>query len=104
MKRLDSWKDIPLMADDRAEYEFWQGHEISPRLLDQALHNPVIKESAVITMRVDPRMLSRIKRVARSRYLSYQSMMKQWIAERLDKEALEDNSGHPENGRPPTDV
>jgi bacterioferritin (cytochrome b1) len=31
-------------------------------------------------------MLSRIKRVARSRYLNYQSMMKQWLAERLEEE------------------
>ena len=31
-------------------------------------------------------MLSRIKRIARSRFLNYQSMMKQWLAERLEDE------------------
>ena len=31
-------------------------------------------------------VLSRIKRVARSRYLNYQSMIKQWLSERLEKE------------------
>ena len=31
-------------------------------------------------------MLARIKRVARSRYLNYQSMMKQWLSERLESE------------------
>jgi hypothetical protein len=31
-------------------------------------------------------MLARIKRVARSRYLNYQSMIKQWLAERLEEE------------------
>jgi hypothetical protein len=31
-------------------------------------------------------MLSRIKRIARTRFLNYQSMMKQWLAERLEEE------------------
>jgi hypothetical protein len=31
-------------------------------------------------------MLSRIKRLARSRYLNYQSMIKQWISERMENE------------------
>jgi predicted DNA binding CopG/RHH family protein len=44
------------------------------------------RESTTITLRFDPRMLSRIKRIARSRFLNYQSMMKQWLAERLEDE------------------
>ena len=43
-------------------------------------------ESVTITLRMDPRMLSRIKRIARSRYLNYQSMIKQWLSERLETE------------------
>jgi len=43
-------------------------------------------ESTTITLRMDPRMLSRLKRLARQRYLNYQSMLKQWVAERLEKE------------------
>jgi len=38
-------------------------------------------------LRFDPQMLSRIKRLARGRYLNYQSMMKQWLSERLEEEA-----------------
>jgi hypothetical protein len=34
-------------------------------------------------------MLSRVKRLARSRYLNYQSMIKQWISERLEIEFRE---------------
>ena len=44
------------------------------------------QDSTTITLRIDPRMLSRLKRTAARRYLNYQSMMKQWIAERLEKE------------------
>jgi hypothetical protein len=31
-------------------------------------------------------MLARIKRLARSRYLNYQSMIKQWLSERMEEE------------------
>jgi hypothetical protein len=34
-------------------------------------------------------MLARIKRLARSRYLNYQSMIKQWMSERMEKEMRE---------------
>jgi predicted DNA binding CopG/RHH family protein len=49
-------------------------------------HSPDTRESTTITLRFDPRMLSRIKRIARSRFLNYQSMMKQWLSERLEDE------------------
>ena len=42
---------------------------------------------------MDPRMLARIKRLARSRYLNYQSMMKQWISERMENELRERDGG-----------
>lgn len=54
-------------------------------------HSPLTRESATITLRFDPRMLARIKRVARGRYLNYQSMMKQWLAERLAEEIKRGN-------------
>jgi predicted DNA binding CopG/RHH family protein len=44
------------------------------------------RESMTVTLRFDPKMLARIKRLARSRYLNYQSMIKQWLGERLEKE------------------
>jgi predicted DNA binding CopG/RHH family protein len=44
------------------------------------------RDSTTITLRFDPRMLARIKRLARSRYLNYQSMIKQWLSERMEKE------------------
>ena len=34
-------------------------------------------------------MLSRIKRLARSRFLNYQSMIKQWLSERMEIELRE---------------
>jgi predicted DNA binding CopG/RHH family protein len=45
-----------------------------------------LSDSITITLRMDPRMLARIKRLARSRYLNYQSMIKQWLSERMEQE------------------
>ena len=56
------------------------------RLMATSVHEANARESTTITLRFDPRMLSRIKRIARSRFLNYQSMIKQWLAERLEEE------------------
>ncbi|NJR42702.1 MAG: hypothetical protein HC767_08565, partial [Akkermansiaceae bacterium] len=61
-------------------------HELDARLMASCVHEVDVRESTTITLRFDPRMLSRIKRIARSRFLNYQSMMKQWLAERLEDE------------------
>ena len=54
--------------------------------MNSSLHRQDVRESTTITLRFDPRMLARIKRLARSRYLNYQSMIKQWLSERLENE------------------
>ncbi len=86
MKTLTSWNELPDFEDDSAENAFWQEHELDSKLMSSSIHEAHVRESTTITLRFDPRMLSRIKRIARSRYLNYQSMMKQWLAERLEDE------------------
>ncbi len=86
MNTISSWTDIPPFADDETEAAFWLKHELAPELMATSLHQPDSRESTTITLRFDPRMLARIKRLARSRYLNYQSMMKQWLAERIEEE------------------
>jgi predicted DNA binding CopG/RHH family protein len=61
-------------------------HRIDAKLMEQSIINADQTESTTITLRIDPRMLARIKRLARSRYLNYQSMIKQWISERMESE------------------
>ncbi len=86
MNQLKQWKDVPAFANSRDEAAYWNATELDHKLMDNSLIVPDTRESTTITLRFDPRMLARIKRVARSRYLNYQSMMKQWLAERLDSE------------------
>jgi len=83
---LSSWKEVPEFEDEKAEVDFWMAHQLDPRLMNNSLHKPDTRESTTITLRFDPRMLARIKRIARSRYLNYQSMIKQWLSERIEDE------------------
>ena len=86
MKEITRWTEIPEFPDEAAEALFWRGHSLDGRIMADSVHEADVRESTTITLRFDPRMLSRIKRIARSRFLNYQSMMKQWLAERLEEE------------------
>lgn len=87
MKTITAWNQIPEFDDEKAEASFWAEHTIESRLMNAAIHRPNVRESTTITLRFDPQMLARIKRIARSRYLNYQSMIKQWLSERMEQEA-----------------
>ena len=86
MNKITEWSAIPQFETEQDEVAFWTEHQIDARLMNTALHRPDVRESTTITLRFDPRMLARIKRLARSRYLNYQSMIKQWLSERLEAE------------------
>jgi predicted DNA binding CopG/RHH family protein len=84
-----SWKDVPPFEQEDDEGRFWSAHQLDARLLQMSIHRNDVRESTTITLRFDPRMLSRIKRIARRRYLNYQSMIKQWLSERMEQEMKE---------------
>lgn len=84
---LTSWDEVPLFDSEQAESDFWADTEVDLRLMEAATTGASEQtESVTITLRMDPRMLGRIKRLARERYLNYQSMIKQWLSERMEKE------------------
>ncbi len=83
---ITDWESVPLFPNMVEEAKFWEKNQIGQRLMQTSLVGTDTNESTTITLRIDPRMLSRLKRLARQRYLNYQSMLKQWVAERLEKE------------------
>lgn len=90
MRAIASWEEVPLFDSEEAEADFWSENKPDVRLMEAALSgNAEAAESVTITLRIDPRMLARIKRLARSRYLNYQSMIKQWLSERMEHELRE---------------
>jgi len=86
MKVLTKWSDVPRFSSEQEEAEFWKDASLDSRLMNISMLKTDNRDSITITLRFDPRMLARIKRLARSRYLNYQSMIKQWLSERLEKE------------------
>jgi predicted DNA binding CopG/RHH family protein len=86
MKSISDWNEIPHFDDETREADYWHATQLDARLMNVSIHQPDSRESTTITLRFDPRLLARIKRIARSRFLNYQSMMKQWLSERLETE------------------
>ena len=87
MNTFSNWDEVPLFDNEQAEASFWAENRPDLRLMESAVvAGSELSESVTITLRIDPRMLARIKRLARSRYLNYQSMIKQWLSERMEEE------------------
>ena len=90
MRAIAKWEEVPIFDSEGAEADFWSENRPDLRLMEGAVAgNGEMSESTTITLRMDPRMLARIKRLARARYLNYQSMIKQWMSERMEQELRE---------------
>jgi predicted DNA binding CopG/RHH family protein len=94
MNLLSNWDEVPLFDREEAEAAFWADTRIDVRLMETSVAGAgELADSVTITLRMDPRMLARIKRLARSRYLNYQSMIKQWMSERMEQEMRDQKLG-----------
>jgi len=90
MNAFGDWEEVPIFDSEAAEADYWSEYRPDLRLMESAVAGSgESSESITITLRMDPRMLARIKRLARSRYLNYQSMIKQWLSERMEQELRE---------------
>jgi predicted DNA binding CopG/RHH family protein len=87
MSQVTNWEEVPIFDSEEAEAAFWLENAVDVRLMETSVASSAEgNESVTITLRIDPRMLARIKRMARERYLNYQSMIKQWLSERMEHE------------------
>jgi predicted DNA binding CopG/RHH family protein len=90
MRSVAKWEDIPIFDSEEAEAGYWAENKPDLRLMETSVANvSESAESVTMTLRIDPRMLARIKRLARTRFLNYQSMIKQWLSERMEQELRE---------------
>src|SRR6184192_2130454 len=67
MRTFSNWEDVPLFDNEDAEADFWSENRPDLRLMESAMagNAEASAESVTITLRIDPRMLARIKRLAR---------------------------------------
>jgi len=90
MRSVAKWEDVPIFDSEEAEAGYWAENKPDLRLMESSVASVSEgAESVTMTLRIDPRMLARIKRLARTRYLNYQSMIKQWLSERMEQEMRE---------------
>jgi predicted DNA binding CopG/RHH family protein len=87
MRAIANWEEVPIFDSEEAEADFWAENKPDLRLMEGAVAAATDASGSVaISLRIDARMLARIKRIAQSRYLNYQSMIKHWLSERLEHE------------------
>ena len=83
-------KRIPKFKSEEAEREFWAKHD-STDYIDwveaKRVVLPKLKPSQkTISLRLPAMMLAELKRLANKRDVPYQSLLKVFLAERLDEE------------------
>lgn len=90
--------DIPAFKDETEEAEFWATHAIAGELLDEMKPISVLDpELAVlrldsgarthpISVRLDRDVLNRLKALATKKHKGYQSLLKEFVVERLYEE------------------
>ncbi|MBI2264460.1 MAG: hypothetical protein HYU64_04735 [Armatimonadetes bacterium] len=91
---------IPKFQSEKEEIEFWETHSLSDYLddtedvaeaieLSDALRKRILargQKKRLLTLRLDEDLIDRTKKVARKKAIGYQTLMRLWIAEGLNKE------------------
>jgi hypothetical protein len=92
LTQVDHLEDIPAFASEDDEHAFWANHELAPELWECAaplepdeLPAPRSTTRPVAT-RFDEHTLTRLKALARCQGKGYQTLLKEFVTERLDEE------------------
>jgi uncharacterized protein (DUF4415 family) len=92
MKMINSPDEIPENMTEAEEAEFWSTHSMSEAFIDNAepvpedMLPPPRPRTRPISLRLDDDVLSRLKDVARKKHKGYQTLLKEFVVERLYKE------------------
>jgi len=83
-------KALPKFKNEEAEREFWATHDstdyIDWRKGQRAILPKLKPSSETISLRLPKPMLERLRQLANERDVPYQSLLKMFLAERLDAE------------------
>lgn len=87
-------KPIPEFKSEAEERKFWQNHDSAEYIdWDKAIENPVLPNlkpsTKKISIRLPEYLLQRIKEIANSKDVPYQSLMKIFLADQIKKAAKE---------------
>ncbi len=81
-------KPVPVFSSEADERRFWESHDSSDYLdwsKAERVRLPALKPtSTAISLRLPMPLLERIKIAANKRDVPYQSLIKMWLAEKVD--------------------
>lgn len=92
MKEINSPDEIPEFDSEREEAEFWATHSLGEEFFEKAqpipegVLPPTRPRTRPVSVRLDEDVLRRLKAVAERKHKGYQTMLKEFIAERLYEE------------------
>jgi hypothetical protein len=81
--------EIPRFANEAEEHEFWGVHEIGPGMMARARRHGEGRTRPV-PIRFDSTTLARLRRLADGRGIGYQTLLREFVMERLYEEEVRD--------------
>jgi len=92
MKPVNNLNEVPKDMTDQESAEFWDSHELTEdflmhaRPLDDSEMPPKRTDAKTITIRMDVDTLDRLQELAEKKHKGYQTLLKQFVIERLYEE------------------
>jgi hypothetical protein len=92
METVSRLEDIPKFKSEREEADFWVNHELSEELWSKAepmpdgILPPARPRTRPVAIRFDESTLGRLKRLSAHLHKGYQSLLKEFVVERLYEE------------------
>jgi len=82
-------KPLPKFASEAAERRFWETHDSTPYVdwskAERAVFTQLKPTTRSITLRLPETLLAGLKIAANQRDVPYQSLIKVWLAEKLEE-------------------
>lgn len=97
-KEIKRWDEVPTFASEREEQAWWDEHDVPEELLDTfgpvpegQLPPPREKtvtrpRKAPISVRMEEDLMARLKALAAIKGIGYQTLMRQFVADRVYEE------------------
>lgn len=95
-RRIERWEEVPQFTSEEEEQAFWDAHTLGENLLAQmqrggpddlpALATREPMRSRTIAVRFEVDVLKRMRALAAKKRLGYQTLLKEFVLERLYEE------------------
>lgn len=93
MIAVNEASEIPAFASEAEEHEFWGTHAFGPGMLARVQRRG--PRTRPVPIRFDATTLARLRRLADGRGVGYQTLLREFVLERLYEEEIRDGIVNP---------